>query len=187
MSQDSKLMNHPTSDPSHDGHTNAPIQSCKFESDWLSHMASYKPQSTGSRPHKPSSLASLGLDKSYETFNWSPSKYSKINWLSSVRLTLLSSPSWSNRICNRNFLLCGPGVRKESSLPILGCLKLLPLPSVAKTRDHWSTDHVRECLAIYLSRSQESYEMFLSGEKNPAWPTCSSTRQIESCYEIKLY
>ena len=55
-------MNHPTSNLSHDGHTIALNQSCKFEPDWLSHMAAYKPQSTGFGPHKPSSLASLGLD-----------------------------------------------------------------------------------------------------------------------------
>ena len=50
-------MNHPTSNLSHVGHTIALNQSCKFEPDWSSHMGAYMVQSTGSRPHKPSSLA----------------------------------------------------------------------------------------------------------------------------------
>ena len=56
-------MNLPTSNLSHVTHTITLNQSCKFEPDCPSHMGVYKPQSPGFGPHKPSSLASLGLDK----------------------------------------------------------------------------------------------------------------------------
>ena len=55
MNHESRILNHPTSNPDEDAHTIAPINPWKFQSDWSSHVRAYSGHSAGNglSPHTP--------------------------------------------------------------------------------------------------------------------------------------
>ena len=55
MNHESRILNHPTSNPDEDAHTIAPINPWKFHSDWSSHMRAYRSRRPGNgpSPHTP--------------------------------------------------------------------------------------------------------------------------------------
>ena len=55
MNHESRILNHPTSNPDEDAHTIAPINPWKFQIDWSSHVRAYSVASAGNglSPHTP--------------------------------------------------------------------------------------------------------------------------------------